>query len=282
MPGKFRELSFASPDQPRLKRWTIQTIERVSGRPRFLPLYQIWKQQSVGISDHAMHDALQLIGTNIEISAKSWPPPISNDTPLIMVANHPFGIGDGITALALAEDLGRPFRVLINAELLKVPEARPYALPIDFSETPQALATNIATRREAIELLKQGVIIIIFPAGGVATARRPFGVAEELPWKTFVAKMIHAGRATILPVYFEGQNGPLFHLASHVSMTLRLSLLVSEFRRFAGSKVSVRVGDAIPYEEIAHIVDRRALTDELFARVHALRPAQSISKTTKK
>ena len=36
------------------------------------------------------------------------------DTPIVIVANHPFGIGDGIAVLSLAEQLGRPFRVLIN------------------------------------------------------------------------------------------------------------------------------------------------------------------------
>jgi putative hemolysin len=39
------------------------------------------------------------------------------DTPIVMVANHPYGIGDGIAFLSLAEQLGRPFRVIINNDL---------------------------------------------------------------------------------------------------------------------------------------------------------------------
>ena len=72
---------------------------------------------------------------------------------------------------------------------------------------------------------------VVFPAGGVATAERPFGRAEELPWKAFTARLIQQAQASVLPVYFEGQNSPLFHLISRYSVMLRLSLLVSEFRR---------------------------------------------------
>ena len=36
--------------------------------------------------------------------------------------------------MTMAEDLGRPFRVLINMELMKVPEMAPYSLPIDFRD----------------------------------------------------------------------------------------------------------------------------------------------------
>ena len=80
-----------------------------------------------------------------------------------MIANHPFGIGDGIAILSLAEKLGRPFRVMIAAELLKIPEMEPYALPVDFSDTKEALKNNLAVRHETVRLLKEGVTVVIFP-----------------------------------------------------------------------------------------------------------------------
>ncbi len=200
-------------------------------------------------------------------------PRIEADRPLLIVANHPYGILDGIAALALAEDIGRPFKVLINTELLKVSELEPFSLPVDFRETPEALERNLATRNEAIRLLRQGTTIIVFPAGGVATARYPFGRAAELPWKLFTARMVQAARASVLPVYFEGQCGPLFHLASRISMTLRLSLLIREFRRRVGTRVVARIGDVVAFEDLRHGNDRRALMAELFERVHVLAPS---------
>lgn len=270
----FPELSYANPDDPRWKRWTIGAIEAMSGRGRLLPLYDRWRREIVGQDARVMAGLLHLIGVRLEVEAKSWPPKVGADVPLVMIANHPFGIGDGIAALALAEELGRPFRVLINNDLLKVPEIRPYGLPIDFSETEAAREINLKTRAEARALLRQGVTIVIFPAGGVATARSPFGRASELPWKTFTARLIQQARASVLPVYFEGQNGPLFHLVSRFSLTLRLSLLVSEFRRFVGSCVLVRVGDVVPFEALGAQGDRKALTQELYGLVHALAPTR--------
>jgi putative hemolysin len=213
---------------------------------------------------------LELIGTMLEVDARQWPPAIGEKTPLVIIANHPFGIGDGISILALAEELGRPFKVIINNQLLRIPEIRPYSLPIDFDETREAMAMNLATRKEALRLIADGTTIIVFPAGGVATARSPFGKAVDLPWKLFTAKLIQSAKASVLPVWFEGQNGPLFQMASKVSLTLRLSLLVSEFRKFAGGSVTVRIGDVVPFDALEHGRDRKGLTEELHQLVHAL------------
>lgn len=274
-----RELSYVSPGDPAWKRWTIGAIEDLSGRQRYLPLYQKWRQEVVGTSHQIMGDCLKLIDVDLRIESKwPWPPKISDGMPLVMIANHPFGIGDGMVALALAEQLGRPYRVLINNDLLKVPEIRPYSLPIDFSETREATEMNLRSRAEARRLLKEGTTIIIFPAGGVATAPNPFGRAQELPWKTFAARLVQLAEAAVLPVYFEGQNSALFHAVSRFSLTLRLSLLVSEFRNFPGKPYTARVGAVTPFNELKHREDRKALNDELYLMVQRLRPgAENLS-----
>jgi putative hemolysin len=213
-----------------------------------------------------------MIGTKLDIEAAAWPVTVPRETPLVIVANHPFGIGDGIAVLALAEALGRPFRILINSDFMKLPEIRPCALPIDFADSREAIETNLKSRMEARRLLKDGVTIVVFPAGGVATAEQPFGKAEELPWKAFTARLIQQAQAAVLPVYFEGQNSPLFHLISRYSLMLRLSLMVSEFRHFVGATVRVHVGALVPFDALACRADRGALTEELYALVHQLAP----------
>ncbi len=214
---------------------------------------------------------LDLIDVRMRIDGE-WPPRNLPDTPVVIIANHPFGIGDGIAVLALAEQLGRPFRVLINNELLKVPEMAPYSLPISFEETKEALALNMATRHEALRLLKEGVTVIVFPAGGVATATKGFGRAEDLPWKMFPAKLIQSAKASVIPIYFEGQNGRLFHLASKVSLTLRLSLLIREFRRLSGKTISSRIGRLIAWDELSALPDRKDILTYLYDAVFAMAP----------
>lgn len=267
---RFKQLSYANDRDPRLKRWLIRSIEGLSGRDRYIRLYDIWRHDVVGRSDRVFGRMLDLIRVRLEIQGQ-WPPQELPDAPLVIVANHPFGIGDGIAILALAEQLDRPFRVLINNELLKVPEIAPYSLPVCFEETKEALAINMETRREAVRLLKDGVTIIIFPAGGVATAKRGFGRAEDLPWKMFPARLIQAAKANVIPVYFRGQNGRLFHLASRVSLTLRLSLLIREFKRLSGTAIHARIGPLMTWEELSSTSDRKDLLAQLHQAVFVMR-----------
>ncbi|WP_183830985.1 lysophospholipid acyltransferase family protein [Rhizobium sp. BK377] len=266
---RFRELSYANERDPRLKRWLIRSIEGLSGRDRYVRLYDIWRSDIVGKSDRVFGKMLDLI--NVEVDVKgNWPLAPLPEEPIVIVANHPFGIGDGIAVLALAEQLGRPFRVLIHNDLLKVPEMAPYSLPISFEETKEAMAMNMKSRHEAVRLLKEGTTIVVFLASGVATAKKGFGRAEDLPWKMFPAKLIQAARASALPIYFEGQNGRLFHLASRVSMTLRLSLLIREFRRLSGSTIIAHVGRVLSWEELSSGSDRKDLLARLFDAVFSM------------
>jgi putative hemolysin len=279
---RFPELSYANADDPPVKRRLVRLLERLAGRDYFAPLYHQWRTETAANGHGVIRPMLGLIDVELEIIARAWPPQLATDRPLVLVANHPFGILDGIAAMTIAEDLGRPFKVLINMELMKVPELRPFSLPIDFRETRAAQETNLATRNAAIRALGAGTTIIVFPAGGVATAPTPFGGAVELPWKLFTASMLQKARASVLPVYFEGQCGPLFHIATRLSMTLRLSMLIREFRRSVGGRVVARVGDVVAFEALQHRGDRKALMDELFALVHTLAPEPETARVGKR
>ncbi len=210
---RFSELSYSNDNQPRLKRWLIRLVEGLSGRSRYAALYDAWRQEVLSGSGRSFARALELIGVDL-VHKGTWPPEQLPDTPLVMIANHPFGIGDGLAILSLAEQLDRPFRVMLAADLMKVPEILPYSLPVDFTETKEALKNNLAVRHEAIRLLKEGVTVVIFPAGGVATAPKVLGRAQDLPWKVFVARLVQDAKASVIPIHFEGQNGRLFHLVS--------------------------------------------------------------------
>jgi putative hemolysin len=282
----FTELSYASATDPRLKRWFIRSVEGLSDRRRFAAIYDLWRRNIVPTGDRIFGRILPLVGIGVNTIGQ-WPPTTLPETPLVIVANHPFGVGDGIATLSLAEQLGRPFRVMIASELLKIKEMEPYSLPVEFSGTKEALKNNLAVRHEAVRLLESGVTIVVFPAGGVATAPKGFGEAEDLPWKMFPARLIQDAKASVVPVYFSGQNGRLFHLVSRprnlmeregrlakmvgkVSLTLRLSLLVREFVRLSGKTIGVRIGRTLHWRELEMLRDRKALLEELKRAVFEL------------
>ncbi len=268
-PMDFPELSYANPGDPWLRRTIISGMERWAGRDYFVPLYARWKHEVIPSGGPIMPAVFELCDVKLDI-AGLWPAAIASGVPLVIVANHPYGILDGFAALNIAEQIGRPYRVLINKDLTKVPEIRPFSLPVDFSETREAQAANLRMRSDALRLLGEGVTIVVFPSGGVATAPSAFGRAVDLPWKTFTARMIQASRAQVLPVYFEGQCSPMFHVMSRINLTLRLSFMIREFRRMVGSALKAQVGPVIAPSEIAGIRDRAALTRLLYERVHAM------------
>lgn len=264
-------LSYADAVESWLGRKIIRLSEQLSGRNRYEMLYRVWRGEIAPSKVRVFGRMLELIDVGLAVSG-IWPPSIAPDERLMLVANHPFGIGDGIAILALAEQLGRPFRVLINSELLRIPEMLPYSLPIDFHETKEAQRNNLAVRREALELIRQGVTIVVFPAGAVATATTPWGRAADWPWKLFPARLIQDAQASVVPIHFAGQNGRLFHLASHISLTARMSMLVREFTKLSGGTVHARIGEVLPWSSLAPIRDRKALTASLRAAVFNLSP----------
>ena len=281
---QFPELTYASPEDHWTRRYVIRTMEYLAGRSYFVKPYKRWQKEHINLGKRVIEPMLPLIDIDFEITKGAWPPKLDADQPLVIVSNHPYGVLDGIGALRLAEDLearlGRPFRVLIHKDLMKIPETRQYCLPISFEETREAQAANIKTRNEALQLLKDGTTIVVFPAGGVATSPDLFGPAVDLPWKTFTARLITAARAQVLPLYFEGQCSRFFMFISRVSPTLRLSMMIRELRRRVGTDLKVRIGEIIPFDDVYEAAgnDRKAVIELMFDRVHDLsdRPIDEI------
>ena len=92
----------------------------------------------------------------------------------------------------------------------------------------------------------------------------------DAPWQAFIAQMLQRARCPVLPVYFHGQNGRLFHMVSHVSSTMRLALMAGEIRRRFNTTIRTEIGALIPFDDLAHITDRAALSAELCRRTYAL------------
>ena len=188
---------------------------------------------------------------------------IPESGPLIFVCNHPFGLPDGIVGCHLAHQVRRDFRVLAIDILTQIPEVKEWVLPVDFSATREAQETNLKSRAEALQLLRDGGALVLFPAGEVATAPKVLGPAVESQWASFLGRMILKTDAGVVPLFFEGKNTWKFHLASRFSETVRLAMLVHETRRKIGKKIPVTVGEPIPHQELKRFDDRRELVQFL-------------------
>ncbi len=263
--------SYSDESQSPLKRGAIRLIERATGQPELERLY-FENQRNPVPGETFFQAAIRRLDLNVvfdELRLAAIP----KTGPLVVVANHPYGVLDGLVLCWLVEKVRRDFLVLTNSVLLRAPEARPYLLAVDFAETREAFETNIGSRQAARRHLTHGGCLVVFPAGAVSTApdrwgRRP---ALDAPWHPFAAQLIQRAKAPVVPFYFAGQNSRLFQIASHISATLRLSLIFKEVRDRMHTRLPVAVGDIIPFSALEGFGDRRSLVEELRRRTYALR-----------
>ena len=124
-------------------------------------------------------------------------------------------------------------------------------MPISFDGDREAVALNLQTRKTALNYLKNGGAIGIFPGGTVSTSAKPFSQPLDPSWRAFTARMILKSNPTVVPLYFEGHTSRLFQLASHLHYTLRMGLLIKEFKSRVDSPVRVSIGQPLNLDEMA-------------------------------
>jgi len=259
--------SYAAPEDRWLKRVLIHVIERATGQPYLKWQYLNYRAHpDPGSFWAAAVRRLELKIQCNEETLATWP----RTGAFVVVANHPFGVLDGVVISYLTGKVRNDFKILTNAVLNRAEEIKDQLIPIDFAETKEALETNLRSRAEAKLHLMHGGCLVVFPAGGASTVPTLWHKrATDSEWKMFIGRLIVQSKAPVAPVFFAGQNSRLFQIVSHLSMTLRLSLFFKEVYDKIGATLPVRLGEPIPFEDLAKF-DRKVLMDHLRDVTYAL------------
>lgn len=261
--------TYANPSHPVHARLFIRAIERVSGQRELKRLYCL-NRAAPRPGEDFYAAAIRLMRLDVRVDERAFAS-IPRSGPLLFVANHPYGVLDGLVLAWLARTARPGAKLLAHSLLCQADETADSLLPIDFSGTPEARATSVRSRMQAQDWLRRGEALAIFPGGSVATCPSPLsGPAAEFPWHPFVAKLIRACNATVVPVCIRGQNSRLFQLASHIHYALRLSLLFHETARRLGTAVEVGIGDPIQPEDLGPLSERETAMLELRRRTYAV------------
>lgn len=267
-----RDITYSTSAATRSGRALIRVMENATGR-----IGLIRRAAGYDLEVAQGRDFWQVIteryGITLEVTAGGLEN-IPAEGPLILVANHPYGVLDGLMmGRILSERRGGDLRIMAHRVFRKSPDLERVILPINFDETKEAARENLETRAEALRYLAAGGAIGIFPSGTVSTAARPFAPPMDTYWRTFTARMVAKSGATVVPVFFEGANSRLFQIASHIHYTIRVGMMIREFRRRTGTPCRVAIGQPIPRAEIdAFRGDAKALMAHLRAATYALSP----------
>ncbi len=259
------DISYASKSEHNLaQRLIIKAIEKFTGKKK---LENIYNEYSKGNKDPAFFWTGILQSMNIKVIDKSLDGiQIPANGSVLMIANHPFGIIDGIIMCSLASEVRSDYKIITHETLRFAPELDRFILPIDFNEkSKNTIKNNIQTTKKAKKHLLDGGLLIIFPSGSVSIAKTMKSSAKDDQWKTFIAKLIKQTKTDILPVYFDGKNGFLFHIfASKLrNQTLKYSTYIHETKKMIGKEIKIYPGKLIKFTDIDKIKGRAELTNYL-------------------
>ena len=267
-----RDVSYASSASSAGGKLVIRTLENATGRLKLIKRVAGY-QREVAQGRNFWNVMIERYGLELDIRSGSLEA-IPSDGPLVVVSNHPYGILDGMVLGHILSSTRKDFRILANAVFRNSPDLEKTILPISFDGTNEAVKLNLATRKEALKFLSAGGAIGVFPGGTVATAAKPMATPLDPVWRTFTAKMIAKSEATVVPVFFHGHTSRLFQLASHLNYTLRMGLMIREFRARVDGPVEISVGNPIRQQELSPICkDPQGLMDYLRQATYALGPA---------
>ncbi|SOB93557.1 putative hemolysin [Rhodobacter sp. JA431] len=264
-------LSYAGTFTNPWKAGTIRAIEWATAKLKLLSLIRKFERRGAPFGQPFWPQALEIMGINV-----TTPPEqiarIPKEGPLVVVANHPHGLVDGMVLAYLIGQVRTDYKILTRSLLTGIPEIAEFMLPVPFPHEPNAQEESLKMRAECMSTLKAGGVIVLFPAGAVAHSKTYFGPAIEGEWNPFTAKMLARSGASVLPIHFPGKNSRLYQIANKLSPTLRQGLLLYEIRRALNKPQHPVVGHAKSAEDIAAALKNpRQFLADLRAETLALR-----------
>ena len=175
--------------------------------------------------------------------------------PVLVVSNHPFGGGDALIMADLINRVRPDSLILGNYLLSLVPQLSEYIIDVDPFGGKEAPRQNVRAIRKAINHLRGGGLVALFPAGEVASFQLTKMRVVEKEWSSLVSQLVRKTDAPVVPVHFQGGNSAMFHCSGLIHPMLRTAQLIREMRRLSGRTIPVRIGRPISANELPRAGD---------------------------
>ncbi len=218
-----------------------QILEKISKIDEIKSLYKI-NYKELKQSNNFWKKTLDILKINYIAENVDNIPKVGSS---IIVANHPFGLLDGLIICSIICDIRKDYKILINDEVSQIDQIREYLLPIKFSKLTEDIKKNIISKKKAIEHVNSKGILITFPSGEVATSSLIFNEANERRWKPLIGSIINKTNAAIIPVRFFGKNSLFFQTIGFVNNNLRRILFIRELLNKKNQTFKLSIGKKI-------------------------------------
>jgi putative hemolysin len=222
-------------------------LERLLGFARFNAIYRDLPPCE---TDDFARTLLAAMDVKVELSGEPRETiPLSG--PLIVIANHPYGMVEGMALGALLSGLRRDVTVMVLHLLAAIPEYKERLIFVDPRQSRKQRMQGARGWLQSLQWLADGGVLAVFPAGRVARFDWRRMAVVDRPWSPHIASLARRTKTPVLPVYFRGRNGWLFQLAGMISPSLQEAFLMRELTNKRGHTLKAVLGRVIPATELA-------------------------------
>jgi putative hemolysin len=249
VPYDKRKVSYANTFTNPWKANTIRAMEWATGKIPLLRMVRRFEKMGPVEGQAFWRQALDIMGIEL-LTPPEQIARIPAKGPVIIVANHPHGLVDGMVLADLIGRVRTDYKILTRSLLTGISEIEQFMIPVPFPHEEDAREQSLEMRKRAMQHLSNAGVVVLFPSGVVASSRGWWGPAVEAGWNPFTAKMIQRSGATVVPIFFPGQNSRAYQIANQVSATLRQGLLIHEVVHSCNRPQKPVVGPAILPDEL--------------------------------
>jgi len=191
----------------------------------------------------ALDHISRLLDLQVEVRGLSHVPPSGR---LIVVANHPTGIADGIALFDALKGPRPDVLFYANSDAHRVCDGFHQTLiPVEWVKTKRTRERTRLTLTMTREAMEAERCLAIFPAG-VLARRGDDGLLTDKPWMPTALSVAQKYDAPVLPVHIDGPWSTLFHIFNSFSPELRDITLFHELLNKRGRRFSLTFGALIP------------------------------------
>lgn len=274
-----RTLTYANSFDDAWTSFAIRAIEWFTGKLTILRMVSKFEKTNENYRGQKFwRGALNTMGIEL-LTPREQLANIPTEGPVVVVANHPHGMVDGMIFADLIGRVRQDYRILTRSVLTGLDEAATsFMIPVPFPHDPDAQRKMVEMRASAMDHLNEGGVVALFPSGVVMSSDSWFGPAIEQEWSVFTAKMIRRSGARVVPIFYPGSNSRAYQIANRLSPILRQGLLLHEIVRSCNKPQAPIVGAPISDADMARLeTDPRGFMAWL--RQHTLDLPQHVADT---
>jgi putative hemolysin len=254
-------------DSPKLKK-RVELTDPITNKllklNKISDLYSLADEESSNAVEFA-----EAIIKNLNIKLKvNFLSEIPKEGPVVFISNHPFGAIDGIILAAVLGKARPDLKIMVTRALGVIEPLDDLFLYVDNWTTGNA--KNITALKNTIKWLRAENSLCIFPAGEVSHFDFKERQVIDPKWNNHFTQIIKRSNATVVPIFFEGNNSLMFQFAGIIHPALRTVMLPREFMKKRSKTIKMIIGHPILHEKLELFERKQELSEFLRIKTYQL------------